>query len=90
LSVILRRQTIDAMLYMILTYPFCSLSNQHAILILNALKDSFDGEDIRVLKQFVVVELDRQLTFEFESHRKTAGMNMGQIIQIALELRNIT
>lgn len=57
---------------------------------MNALKDSFDTEDIRVLKQFVLRELDRQVHFEYESQRTTAGMNMGQIIQIALELRNIT
>lgn len=90
LSVLLRRKLIDTMLYMIVTFPFCSLSNQHALLILNTLRESFDMEDIRVLKQFVQRELDRQMDFIYSSNRKTTGMNMGQIIQMAIELRNLT
>ena len=36
------------------------------------------------------MELDAQAKFNFPSGSHTAGMNMGQIIQIAFELRNIT
>ena len=39
---ILRRKVIETMLYMIKTYPFCSMSHQQSIQILNALKESFD------------------------------------------------
>lgn len=90
LSPILKRNVIDTMLYMILSFPFCSISNQHCILILNSLKEAFDLDDLTTLKNFVRKELDEQAIFRFDSSNKTSGMNMGQIIQIALELRNIT
>ena len=79
------------MLYMIRTFPFCSMSHQQAIQILNSLKEAFDADDLTTLKAFVKRELGKQDTaFSFPSGFKTAGMNMGQIIQIAFELRNIT
>lgn len=42
------------------------------------------------LKTFVKTELGCDSSFNFPSGFKTAGMNMGQIIQIAFELRDIT
>jgi len=45
------------MLYMINTFPFCSISHQQAILILNCLKEAFDYEDLSTLKNFVKKEL---------------------------------
>lgn len=57
---------------------------------MNALKESFDQEDIQTLKQFILVELEGQSQFTFPSNRQTSGMNMGQITQIAFELRNLT
>jgi hypothetical protein len=42
------------------------------------------------MKQFVTVELEAQSKFIYPSERKTSGMNMGQIVQIAFELRNLT
>ena len=90
LSEFLRRKVIDTMLYMIRTYPFCSISHQQAILILNSLKDSFDQQDLAVMKKFVIVELEENREFNFPSGKSTSNMNMGQIIQIAFELRNIT
>lgn len=78
------------MLFMIRTYPFCSISHQQAIQILNSLKETFDAEDLATLKAFVKYELGGDTAFKFPSGFKTSGMNMGQIIQIAFELRNIT
>lgn len=57
---------------------------------MNALKESFNQEDIQVLKDFILVELDGQANMEYPSGRTTSGMNMGQITQIAFELRNLT
>ena len=75
---------------MIKTYPFCSMSHQQSIQILNALKESFDQDDLSTLKNFVKRELGGDTSFKYPSGFKTSGMNMGQIIQIAFELRNIT
>ena len=90
LSELLRRKVIETMLYMIKAYPFCSISHQQAILILNSLKEAFDQDDLATLKKFVGTELDAQANFNYPSGHVTSGMNMGQIIQIAFELRNIT
>lgn len=89
-SVLLKQKVIDSMLYMIKTFPFCSISHQQCIQIMNALKEAFEPEDIAVLKNFILTELESQENFEFPSGRKTSGMNMGQITQIAFELRNLT
>ena len=89
-SPILRVKVIDTILHMIRTYPFCCHSHQQCIIILNALKESLDQDDIATLKHFILKELDGQANFEFPSGRTTSGMNMGQITQIAFELRYIT
>jgi hypothetical protein len=90
ISVLLKSKVIDSMLSMIKRYPFCSVSHQQCIVIMNALKESFNQEDIQVLKDFILVELDGQANMEYPSGRTTSGMNMGQITQIAFELRNLT
>lgn len=58
MSPLLKKQMIDTMLYMIKAYPFCSISHQQSIMILNSLKETFDQEDVATLKRFVTVELD--------------------------------
>lgn len=65
---------------MIKTFPFCSVSHQQAILILNSLKEAFDMNDLATLKDFVKNELEAQEHFNYDSGRRTSGMNMGQII----------
>jgi hypothetical protein len=90
ISHLLKIKVIDTMLYVIKTYPFCCLAHQQSILILNALKESFDQDDVATLKKFILVELTGQAQFEFPSGRKCSGPNMGQITQIAFELRNLT
>ena len=90
ISALLKTKVINTMLYMIKTYPFCNISHQQAITILNSLKDNFDSDDVATLKAFILVELDGQKDFLFPSGNKTSGMNMGQITQIAFELKNLT
>lgn len=90
LSELMRRKVIETMLFMIKTFPYCSISHQQAILILNSLKEAFDAQDLATLKEFVRTELVDSENYRFVSGRQTSGMNMGQIIQIAFELRNIT
>ena len=53
ISVLLKTKVIQTMLYMIKTYPFCNISHQQAIVILNALRESFDSEDVATLKAFI-------------------------------------
>lgn len=62
---------------MIKTYPFCCIAHQQAIMILNALRESYDSEDIATLKAFILVELEGQKDFNFPSGHRTNGMNMG-------------
>lgn len=60
-------------------------------MIMSTLGEHYDYDDLAVLKAFVRVELDRQSLFKYPtSQNSTSGMNMGQIIQIALRIRNIT
>lgn len=55
------------------------------------MKENFDKEDVQKLKDFVLVELEGQARFTFpQSNRTCSGPNMGQITQIAFELRNLT
>jgi len=76
---------------MLTTFPFCSISHQQSFSILEQLGTSFDPDDLATLKHFVKVELDRQAVFTYPETKNTAsGMNMGQIIKIALRIRNIT
>lgn len=46
------------MLFMIKTFPFCCVSHQQSILILNSLKEAFDLQDLSTLKEFVKTELE--------------------------------
>jgi hypothetical protein len=66
------------MLYMLKTFPFSSISHQQVIIILTALRESYDLEDLATLKNFIRVELDAQARFNFpNSENSTSGMNMG-------------
>lgn len=41
-SSLLKTKVIDTVLFMIKTFPFCSISHQQCIIILNTLKESLD------------------------------------------------
>jgi hypothetical protein len=87
---VLRRKIIETMLYMTRTFPFCSIAQQQGILVLNLMREAFDEQDLETLKTFVREELERDTNFYFGSGRKCSRMNIGQIVKIAFELRNIT
>ena len=58
---------------------------------MKSLGEFYDHEDLATLKAFIRVELDRQARFNYpETGNSTQGMNMGQIIQIAMRIRNLT
>ena len=78
LSSILRKHVTETVLYMLKTFPFCSISHQQSILIMQSLGESYDQEDLAILKDFVRSELDRQARFKYPmSGNATSGMNMG-------------
>ena len=49
----LRKKMIEAMLYMILTFQFFSISHGQPFLILNLLREAFGEEDLELMKSFI-------------------------------------
>ena len=90
LSEVLRKKIIETMLYMTRTFTFCSIAHQQGIIVLNLMREAFDEEDLETLKTFVREELESDTNFHFSSGRVCSRTNLGQIIKIAFELRNIT
>ncbi len=54
------------------------------------MRESFDEEDLETMKTFVRDELESDTNFHYTSGRVCSRMNLGQIVKIAIELRNIT
>mmetsp|Transcript_9815 Transcript_9815/g.12152 ORF Transcript_9815/g.12152 Transcript_9815/m.12152 type:complete len:301 (-) Transcript_9815:285-1187(-) len=90
LNDILRKKIIETMLFMTRTFTFCSISHQQGILVLNTMREAFDEEDLETMKNFVREELESDTNFHFRSGRVCSRTNIGQIVKIAFELRNIT
>lgn len=90
LSALLRKKTIETMLFMLREFPFCSISHQQATVVLNALKEAFDAEDVKGLRAFVKEQLGTNARFEFNTGLSTPNPHMGQVIQLAFELRSLT
>jgi hypothetical protein len=86
----MKRQIINAMLYMIETHSFSSITNQLTIQVLDQLKGSFDQEDARTLKKFVTKHLTSNTEFTYQSGRKSSSLGLGQVVQMALELKHIS
>ena len=78
------------MLYMTRMFQFCSISHQQGLQILNLMREAFDEEDLETMKTFVRDELESDTNFHYTSGRVCSRMNLGQIVKIAIELRNIT
>ena len=78
------------MLYMMRTYPFCSISHGQGILVLNLIREAFDEDDLETMKTFVQTELEADNEYHYPSGKTTSRMNLGQIIKIALELKHFT
>jgi len=58
LSKILKNHVTDTVLYMITTFPFCSISHQQAFAIMEKLSESYDAEDEVILMNFIKKELE--------------------------------
>lgn len=56
---------------------------------MNYLKELFDDEDLKQLKNFVRECFEGDTKFYFPSGKIASGMTMGQVTKIAFELRNI-
>jgi hypothetical protein len=54
------------------------------------MREAFDEEDLETMKTFVRDELESDTNFHYTSGRVCSRMNLGQIVKIAIELRNIT
>lgn len=86
----LRKKIIETIFYMTRTFQFCSISHQQGLLILNLMREAFDETDLETMKTFVRTELENDKDFHFQSGRRCSRANIGQIVKIAFELRNIT
>lgn len=92
ISNILRRQLINAMLFVISEYNFSSIACQQALQVLDFLKKAFQHEEIEILKKFVQDNLDDEkahLRFA-ESGRLTTNTNLASIIKMGIELKSMT
>lgn len=77
---ILKRHLINTMLHVIQDYPLCSLAGSQALHVLGAFKNSFDLEDLRVLKAFVMRNLNNNTSFVYESGNQTAANNQALLV----------
>ena len=86
----MRKRIIEAMIFLMRNFQFCSISHQQGILVLNLIREAFDEEDLDTMKNFVKSELEKDNQFYYPSGKTTSRMNLGQIIKIAFELKHFT
>ena len=86
----MRKRIIEAMIFLMRNFQFCSISHQQGILVLNLIREAFDEEDLDTMKNFVKDELEADNEFYYPSGKTTSRMNLGQIIKIAFELKHFT
>ncbi len=91
ISVVLRRNLINTMLYVVEEYEFNSAACFEAIEILDVIKTAFDDFDIETLKEFVKKNLaDSKTThYLFESGRHTNHSNVASIVKIGIALKRL-
>ena len=71
-------------------YPFCSVQLQQCVEILKILQKQFDQDDMETLMSFIIENLGEEaMHFYYESGRASSSLNKGQLMQIALELKQI-
>lgn len=73
----MRKKVIETMLFMMRTYPFCSISHGQGILVLNLIREAFDEDDLETMKRFVQTELEADNEFHFPSGKTTSRLNLG-------------
>jgi len=91
ISVVLRRNLINTMLYVVKEYEFSSAACFEAIEVLDIIKTAFDDADIETLKEYVRRNLadSKQTHFLFESVRHTNHANLASIIKIGIALKRL-
>ncbi len=79
------------MLDVIEFYPFCSVANQQAMLILDILKKAIDEDELSQLKSFVERNLttDEKFIIKFSSGNQTNSSNLATIVKIGLALKEM-
>ena len=79
------------MLDIIEYYPFCSIANQQAMLILAILQKAIDKEELEILKSFVVRNLGThdKTKLMFSSGNSTTTTNLATVIKIGLALKEM-
>ena len=80
------------MLDVIENYPFCSIANQQAILILDILKKAISLDELEMLKQFIESNLSNEQTIRirFDSGNQCNSGNLATLIKMGLALKEIT
>jgi len=86
-SRVLRRNMLLTMLNVIEQFPFCAQSTQIAMLNIQSISTQLEPEDVRSLKEFVMLLIKKNQLFTFESERSTASMNLAQAVRMAMELK---
>ena len=71
-------------------FPHCSISHGQGLIVLNHIRECFDEHDMETMKDFVKEELEADNNFYYPSGKTTSRLNLGQICQIAFEIRNVT
>jgi hypothetical protein len=91
-SDLLRRELIYSMLDVIENYPFCSIANQQAILILDILKKSINEEELEYLKNFIERNLSSEdkIKIRFDSGYSCNSSNLATLIKMGLALKELT
>jgi hypothetical protein len=91
ISVVLRRNLINTMLYVVKEYEFSSAACFEAIEVLDIIKTAFDDADIETLKEYVRRNLadSKQTHFLLESGRHTNHANLASIIKIGIALKRL-
>jgi len=89
--VVLRRNLINTMLYVVEEYEFNSAACFEAIEVLDVIKIAFDEVDIEAIKEYVKRNLaDSKTThFMFESGRHTNHANVATIVKIGIALKRL-
>ena len=91
ISVVMRRNLINTMLYVVKEYEVNSAACFEAIEVLDIIKIAFDDYDIETLKDYVKRNLaDSKTThYMFESGRHTNHCNVATIVKIGIALKRL-
>jgi hypothetical protein len=91
ISIVLRRNIINTLLYIVEEYKFNSAACFESIEILDTIKIAFDEVDIETLKDFVRRNLTytKDTHYHFESGNHTNQANVATIVKIGIALKRL-